>query len=66
MTRHQSYREKAMQLLAQAQKESDPILRADGERLAASYLELAERLSGREEDEPRPDAKSSTDQDPKK
>jgi len=54
-----------MQLLARAQKESDPILRADNERLAASYMDLADRLS-ETEDEPPPDARSPTDPNPKK
>jgi hypothetical protein len=65
MARPQSYRAKAMQLLAQAKKETDPTLRADSERLAASYLDLAERLSGTEDDPP-PEAKSPTDRNPKK
>jgi hypothetical protein len=65
MVRHQSYREKAMQLLARAQKEPDPILRADNERLAASYMGLADRLS-ETEDEPPPDARSPIDRNPKK
>jgi len=44
------YRAKAKELRAKAREEHDSVLRADGERLAESYQNLAEQLSAAEED----------------
>jgi hypothetical protein len=40
------FRAKALELRANAKQFSDPILRADCERLAETYWALAEKLSG--------------------
>ena len=50
------YRTKANELRAEAQKESDPVLRLNCERLAESYEKLADQLSGADEVAPQ-DAK---------
>ena len=50
MIRPEFYRAKAKELRAKAQEEHDPVLQADGERLAASYENLADQLSAAEED----------------
>ena len=60
MIRSEFYRGKAEEVRAKAQGEPDPVLRADGERLAASYENLADQLSAAEEDaQPTPDPKKS-------
>ena len=44
------YRTKANELRAEAQKESDPVLRLNCERLAVSYERLADQLSATDKD----------------
>lgn len=39
-----NYRAKAVELLALAQTQIDPVIRADFEHLAAAYLRLAEQV----------------------
>jgi hypothetical protein len=43
-----NYRTKTLQLLAQAETETDPVIRADFENLAAAYLRLAEQAERNE------------------
>jgi hypothetical protein len=50
MTSPEYYRSKALELRAKARAESDPILRADHERLADSYLALADHLNSAGDD----------------
>jgi hypothetical protein len=60
MSRPEHYLAKAKELRAKAREEPDPLLRADGERLAASYQKLAEQLSSIQDDgQPTPDPKKS-------
>jgi hypothetical protein len=59
MIRPEYYRAKAKELLANAQAEPDLVLRADSERLAASYQNLADQLSSNQDDTPPPDPENS-------
>jgi hypothetical protein len=45
MNRPEYYLAKAQELRAKAREEPDPVLRADSERLAASYQKVAQQLS---------------------
>ena len=60
MTRPEHYLAKAKELRTKAREEPDPVLRADSERLAASYQKLAEQLSNVQDDvQPTPGPKKS-------